>query len=72
MYVGKKQRSFPLSALDECCFSLLSKNGVRLDLEAKSKALRDEFVNAITALLKHAAVEAKKKAHAKLGTGRRF
>ena len=72
VYVGKKQRSFPSSAVDECCFSLLSKNGVRLDLEAKSRTQRDDFVNAITALLKHAASEAKKKAHAKLGTGRRF
>ena len=72
VYVGKKQRSFPASALDDSCFSLLSKTGVRLDLEAKSKAQRDDYVNAITALLKHAAVEAKKKAHAKLGIGRQF
>ena len=70
VYVGKKQRSFPTSAVDECCFSLLSKSGVRLDLEARSKAQRDEYVNAITGLLKNAAVEARKKAHAKLGTGR--
>ena len=70
VYVGKKQRSFPTSAADECCFSLLSKSGVRLDLEARSKSQRDEYVNAITALLKNAAVEARKKAHAKLGTGR--
>ena len=72
VYVGKKQRSFPQSAADDCCFSLLSKNGVRLDLEAKSKTQRDDYVNAITALLKHAAVESKKRAHAKLGTGRQF
>ena len=70
VYVGKKQRSFPTSAADECCFSLLSKSGVRLDLEARSGKQRDEYVNAVTALLKHAAVEARKKAHAKLGTGR--
>ena len=70
VYVGKKQRSFPTSAADECCFSLLSKTAVRLDLEARSRAQRDEYVNAITALLKHAAVEARKKAHEKLGTGR--
>ena len=72
VYVGKKQRSFPTSASDDCCFSLLSKSGTRLDLEARSKTQRDEYVNAVTALLKNAAVEARKKAHAKLGTGRFF
>ena len=72
VYVGKKQRSFPMSAVEECCFSLLSKTGVRLDLEAKSQSQRDQYVNAITSLLKNAAVQAKKKAHAKLGTGKFF
>ena len=72
VYVGKKQRSFPTSAADECCFSLLSKAGVRLDLEARTRSQRDEYVTAVTALLKNAAVEARKKAHAKLGTGRFF
>ena len=69
VYMGKKQRSFPASAADDCCFSLLSKTGVRLDLEAKSMQQREEFVNAVTALLKHATMEARKKAQARLGMG---
>jgi hypothetical protein len=69
VYMGKKQRSFSAQAADDCCFSLLSKTGVRLDLEAKSAQQRDDFVNAITALLKHATMEAKKKAQARLGMG---
>lgn len=57
VFVGKKHSVFPADVKDEHCFSLVSRSGTRLDLEARSKAQRDTWVQSIIALLKAAALQ---------------
>jgi len=60
VFVGKKSPSFPADAADDRAFSLVSKGGVRLDLEAKSRQQRDSWVQGIISLLKAAAAQQQK------------
>jgi len=60
VFVGKKHRVFPADARDEHCFSLVSRTGVRLDLEAKSKGQRDQWVQGIISFLQAAAAQQQK------------
>lgn len=60
VFVGKKSPSFPADTADDRAFSLVSKGGVRLDLEAKSRQQRDSWVQGIISLLKAAAAQQQK------------
>ena len=51
---------FPNEVRDEHAFSLVSKSGVRLDLEAKTKAQRDTWVQGIISFLKAAGDQSRK------------
>jgi hypothetical protein len=68
VYVGKKHRVFTPEAKDDACLSLVNKNGMRFDLEARDKAQRDEWVTSITTLLKYASQAARERAQNRLGT----
>lgn len=60
VFVGKKHSAlkiFKEDTKEENCFSLVNKNGVRLDLEAKSKVIRDQWVQAIIAFLQAASAQ---------------
>lgn len=60
VFVGKKAKVFSPEAREENCFSLVSKTGLRLDLEAKSKQQRDTWVAGIISFLKAASAQGQK------------
>ena len=60
VFVGRKAKVFGPEAREENCFSLVSKTGLRLDLEAKSKQQRDAWVSGVISFLKAAAAQGQK------------